>query len=164
MVNLHTEYELLLGKYEAVKSQVDTDKLEIMGLTKQHEEEIDAIYGSMDAKNHYAEMMAEMKSEIDAGGCVGDREVGPIQSIHHVFPFPPSRGSGAQRATLRDTARQKPSRDGTRYTVRKVQAGVSEEAGYICHGGLMDGLKSSRAGYRLASSLMRIMYGSVLVF
>jgi hypothetical protein len=46
---------------------VDLEKLELEGVVKQYDAQMEDAYGRMDANAHYADMLRQAKEDMDAG-------------------------------------------------------------------------------------------------
>lgn len=62
---LREAYDVLVGQVEAVRSQVELEKLEAQGLATRYERELEDVYGKLNAKDEYAGLLCGVKKDMD---------------------------------------------------------------------------------------------------
>lgn len=62
---LREQYDVLVGQFEAIKSQVELEKLEARGMVTRYEAELEDAYGKLNAKDEYAGLLCGVKKDMD---------------------------------------------------------------------------------------------------
>jgi chromosome segregation ATPase len=62
---LREQYDVLVGQFEAIKSQVELEKLEAQGTVTRYERELEDVYGKLNAKDEYAGLLCGVKKDMD---------------------------------------------------------------------------------------------------
>ena len=62
---LREAYDVLVGQFEAIKSQVELEKLEAQGIVTRYEKELEDVYGKLNAKDEYAGLLCGVKKDMD---------------------------------------------------------------------------------------------------
>lgn len=62
---LREQYDVLVGQFEAIKSQVELEKLEAQGIVTRYEKELEDVYGKLNAKDEYAGLLCGVKKDMD---------------------------------------------------------------------------------------------------
>jgi hypothetical protein len=62
---LREQYDVLVGQFEAIKSQVELEKLEAQGTVTRYERELEDVHGKLNAKDEYAGLLCGVKKDMD---------------------------------------------------------------------------------------------------
>lgn len=62
---LREAYDVLVGQFEAIKSQVELEKLEAQGIVTRYERELEDVYGKLNAKDEYAGLLCGVRKDMD---------------------------------------------------------------------------------------------------
>ena len=65
MDRLQEQYDALVGQFEAIRSQVELEKMEAQGTVAKYEQELEDVYGKLNAKDEYAGLLCGVKKDMD---------------------------------------------------------------------------------------------------
>jgi len=66
MERLREQYDVLVGQFEAIRSQVELEKMEAQGTVAKYEKELEDVYGKLNAKDEYAGLLCGVKKDMDS--------------------------------------------------------------------------------------------------
>lgn len=66
MDRLREQYDVLVGQFEAIRSQVELEKMEAQGTVAKYEKELEDVYGKLNAKDEYAGLLCGVKKDMDS--------------------------------------------------------------------------------------------------
>lgn len=66
MERLREQHDVLVGQFEAIRSQVELEKLEAQGVVTKYEKELEEVYGKLNAKDEYAGLLCGVRQDMDS--------------------------------------------------------------------------------------------------
>ncbi|GAB5031370.1 Hypothetical protein NocV09_00502370 [Nannochloropsis oceanica] len=66
MDRLREQYDVLVGQFEAIRSQVELEKMEAKGTVAKYEKELEDVYGKLNAKDEYAGLLCGVRKDMDS--------------------------------------------------------------------------------------------------